>query len=454
MSSLSLQAIATPLGGVLRGEDATLSSFSTDTRKLNAGDTFIALSGPNHDAHDYVNKAADAGANALIVERLVESDLPQVVVPDARLALGTLARLWTELHQVPIVAVTGSNGKTTVKEMIAAILRQLGPVLATEGNLNNEIGLPLTLLALRDHHQYVVVEMGANHVGEIGYLSRIAKPDVAVITNISGAHLEGFGSIERIAGAKSEIYQGMNAHGTAIVNIDDAFFEQMKNASAHCQQLTFGRSEMADFRCGLVRNQFTIRSRYGNLQPDLNLLGEHNRLNASAAAAAASALDIQTETILAGLASVKPVAGRLQRRTSKAGALVIDDTYNANPASARAAIRVLSEQSGQRVLVLGDMRELGDDEINLHAEVGNFARECGIQQLYTVGVLAAHAAHAFGESGRSFSAKEDLLQELARHHHRSTTFLIKGSRGSRMEDIVDGLLSMRGNGTAQEASLT
>jgi len=454
MSTLSLQGVEAVLGGVLHGDDVTLSSFSTDTRTLTKGDTFIALSGPNHDAHDHVVKAAEAGANALIVERLVETDLPQLKVPDARLALGALARLWAELHQIPIVAVTGSNGKTTVKEIITAILGQLGPVLSTKGNLNNEVGLPLTLLRLRDEHRYAVVEMGANHVGEIGYLSRIARPDVAVITNISGAHLEGFGSLERIAGAKSEIFQGMSAHGTAVINADDHFAGQMKNAAAHCQQVSFGKTESADFRCGLVRNRFTVRSRYGNLQPNLNLLGEHNYLNATAAVAAVSCLDIQPDTIQTGLESVKAVAGRLQRRTSKAGAQIIDDTYNANPASAKAAIRVLAEQSGERVLVLGDMRELGDDEIGLHAGVGNFARECGIQYFYSVGELAAHAAHAFGESGKSFNSKEELLEELAKHHHRSTTFLIKGSRGSRMEDVVEGLMTMRGNGAQREASLT
>ncbi|MBX2878496.1 MAG: UDP-N-acetylmuramoyl-tripeptide--D-alanyl-D-alanine ligase [Granulosicoccus sp.] len=454
MSSLSLQSFALEYGGELYGDDVLMSSFSTDTRSLHESDTFIALSGPNHDAHDHVSAAEKAGANALVVERRVDSVLPQLVVPNALQALGALAKKWCELHQVPVVAITGSNGKTTVKEMVATILRQLGPVLATEGNLNNDIGLPLTLLKLRDKHQYAVVEMGANHVGEIGYLSGLAKPDVATITNVSSAHLEGFGSINQIATAKSEIFSGMVPGSMAVVNADDKFSEQMSNAASHCRRVTFGHAEHADFRCGTIKNKFTIRSHFGTLQPALALLGEHNRMNATAAAAIASCLDVQIETIKAGLEAMVAVPGRLQRRTSKAGATVIDDTYNANPASTKAAIKVLSEQTGERVLVLGDMRELGDDEISLHADIGNFARDLGIQRLYAVGSLAAHAAHAFGESGMSFSDKDQLLTELSAHHHRSTTFLIKGSRGSRMEEVVAGLMTMRGNGTPSEATLS
>lgn len=454
MSSLSLQNCEQSLGGQLHGDDVLLSSFSTDTRSLDAGDTFIALSGPNHDAHDYVSAAEKAGANALIVERKVDSELPQLVVPDARIALGALAQLWCELHQVPVVAITGSNGKTTVKEMVATILRQLGPVLATEGNLNNDVGVPLTLLKLRDRHQYAVVEMGANHVGEIGYLSGLAKPDVASITNVSSAHLEGFGSLERIAMAKSEIFSGMAKDAMAVINIDDRFAKQMSEAASHCRRVTFGHAEEASFRCGTIKNKFTIRSHFGTLQPALALLGEHNRMNATAAAAIVSCLDVQIETIKAGLESMVAVPGRLQRRVSKAGATVIDDTYNANPASTKAAIKVLAEQTGEKVLVLGDMRELGDDEINLHAAIGNYAREAGIKRLYAVGGLAAHAAHAFGESGMSFTDKDQLLKELSNHHHRSTTFLIKGSRGSHMEEVVDGLMTMRGNGTPSKATLS
>jgi len=454
VSSLSLHAIAASLGGVVHGDDVTLTSFSTDTRTLTVDDTFIALSGPTYDAHDLVATAASRGANALIVERQVDIALPQLVVPDSRLALGALARLWNQLHQIPVVAVTGSNGKTTVKEMIASILRQLGPVLATQGNLNNDIGLPLTLLRLRSEHQYAVLELGASHAGEIAYLSRLACPDVAVVTNVSTAHLDGFGSLERTAMAKSEIYQGMDAAGCAIINIDDPFAARMKTAASSYRQTTFGLSEAADFRAGSVNGNFTIRSSYGSLQPDLSLLGEHNRLNAAAAAAAASCLDIQPATIKSGLESLSAISGRLQKRTSKAGARVIDDSYNANPASTRAAIRVLAEQPGERILILGDMRELGEHEIALHSDIGNYARENGVQRLYAVGALAAHAAHAFGESGRSFTNKQVLLQELSRHHHRSTTFLVKGSRSSHMEEVVEGLMTMRGNGVQQEASLT
>lgn len=447
---LALTDCVAPLAGKLLGDDENVyvRSVSTDTRTLEAGDTFIALAGPNHDAHEHCSRAEEEGAVALIVERKVESDLPQLVVGDCRLALGKLARLWVSQFQVPIIAVTGSNGKTTVKEMINAILSQLGPVLATEGNLNNEIGLPLTLLKLQPEHQYAVVEMGANHVGEIGYLSNLAKPDVAVITNISSAHLEGFGSVDAIATAKSEIFQGVGSDGHAVIYQEDKYYKKMCDAASHCQVVPFGMESGVEVRGGFINGQYTIKLRNNTIQPELQLLGDHNRLNAVAAAAAAVCVDIQSDTICKGLESMHAVPGRLQKKTTKAGAVIIDDTYNANPASVKAAIKVLSEQKGTLVLVIGDMRELGEKEVELHEDIGNLARESGIHSLYAVGSLAAHAARTFGPGGFSFDEKQSLIDSLAELHPRSTTFMVKGSRGARMEEIVSGLMTMRGNGAA------
>ena len=454
MNSISLQSCADELQGQLVGDDVDLSSFSTDTRTLQDGDTFIALKGPNHDAHDHLKLAIERGAAALIVERATDCEIPQLVVQDTRLALGKLARLWSQSFQIPVVAVTGSNGKTTVKEMVASILRQLGPVLSTEGNLNNDIGVPLTLLRMRSEHRYAVIEMGANHVGEIRYLSGLAMPDVAVVTNVSAAHLEGFGSLERIVEAKSEIFSGVSKHGTAVINADDKSCSHMLSAAAHCRTITFGRAQSSTVRCGEINGVFTVKAQGTTLQPALSVLGVHNQLNATAAVAVATCLDVQIDTIIKGLEEMKPVGGRLQKSTSQSGAVVIDDTYNANPASMRAAIKVLAEYPGTRICILGDMKELGDDEIDLHAEIGVFAKQVGIDKLYAVGPLAAHAAHAFGVSAMSFASKQKLLEEIGSHPQKRVTYLVKGSRSSRMEDVVKELLVMDANNVTEEPTLS
>ncbi len=453
--SLLLADCAKAIGGELHNAGSRpypLSAFSTDTRTITKGDTFIALTGPNHDGHLHCDAAKDAGAIALVVNHRVDCDLPQLVVPDTRIALGIIAKLWCIEHQVPLVAVTGSNGKTTVKEMIAAILGELGDVLATSGNLNNDIGVPLTLLRLNPSHHYAVIEMGANHPGEIGYLSKLALPDIGVITNISSAHLEGFGSLENTAAAKSEIFRGVDSSGVAILNADDAFFGVMKEASSHCRQLTVGMLPGAQIRGGFIKGRFTINLKGRTIQPELQLLGQHNRFNAVIAAAVAYSFDVSPETICRGLESMEPVPGRLQKQVCANGAVIINDTYNANPASTKAALDVLAEQEGNRVFVFGDMKELGDDAIALHADIGNYARKVGIRHFYSVGSLAAHAANAFGESGISCLTKEDLLEQLHTHCNEFGVFLVKGSRGAQMEDVVDGLMALDDNGA--EAGVT
>lgn len=431
------------LDGDLHGDDIRLSGFSIDTRTIEAGDLYIAIKGDRFDGHDYCHAAKEKGASALLVHRRVDCDLPQMLVSDTRRALGLLAKMWAEQFQVPTVAVTGSNGKTTVKEMIAAILNQLGPVLATAGNFNNDIGVPLTLLRLREHHQYAVIEIGANHEGEVASLSRLVQPDVAVVNNVGAAHLEGFGSIEAVASAKSEIFQGLSSDGWAVINADDRFADVMHEAAAHAHTREFGSSEDVAVRL-LEDNELKISTDAKTLSPRFSLLGRHNRLNAVAATAVAQCMDVQPVAIMAGLAQIQPVAGRLNRKAGINDAVLIDDTYNANPTSVKAAIDVLAQLIGKRVLALGDLGELGADEINMHADLGAYAKSAGIDQLYTVGNLSAHAAQAFA-GAEHCQSQEDMVERLRAVMANNVTVLIKGSRGSRMESVLAPLVGPNKN---------
>ncbi len=425
------------LNGVLTGDDVELSSFSIDTRTLKAGDLYIAIKGDNFDGHDYCQQAIDKGAVGLLVHKPVEVSVPVMQVEDTRSALINLSRLWADIFQVPTVAVTGSNGKTTVKELIAAILGQLGPVLATKGNLNNDIGVPLTLLSIRAHHRYAVVEMGANHKGEIAQLSQLVQPDVALVNNIGPAHLEGFGSIDAVAQAKSEIYSGVSSDGWAVINADDTYAEQLREAASHCRTTDFGFTKDAAVQLQ-SGSALQIKCVGKTLAPRFALLGQHNRLNAAAAIAAARCLDVQPVAIMAGIASVLPVNGRLDSKSGYAGARLIDDTYNANPASVKAAITVLKEQGGTTHLVLGDMAELGPDEQELHAQVGTFAKQAGIDQLWTVGKLSQHASQSFGSSNH-FDTQAALVEAIKPVLSSEVCVLVKGSRGSQMEHVVEQL---------------
>ena len=426
------------LDGDLIGDDVELSGFSIDTRTLQPGDLYIAIKGDRFDGHDYCRAAQEKGASGLLVHSDVDTDLPQLKVEDTRKALGLLAKMWAERFQVPTVAVTGSNGKTTVKEMIAAILGQLGPVLATEGNFNNDIGVPLTLLRLREHHQYAVIEIGANHVGEVGMLSRLVEPDVALVNNVGEAHLEGFGSIEAIAQAKSEIFEGLSSDGWAVINADDRFADHMRDMAAHAHIRQFGSDEDAAVRL-LPEPELKIATGEKTLAPRFTLLGRHNRLNAVAATAVAQCMDVQPVAIMSGLAQIQPVKGRLNSKAGINGSVLIDDTYNANPVSVRAAIDVLAEFKGTRVLILGDLAELGPDECALHAELGVYANDAGIEHLFTVGKLSAHASQAFG-GALHFSQHEELLASVRKLLNKDTTVLVKGSRGSRMERVSSALI--------------
>ncbi len=425
------------------GQDVTFNGVCTDSRNIEAGSLFIALRGPNHDGHLHVAAAAAAGAVAALVEHPVDCVIPQVIVADTRLALGQLAASWRKEMATPLLAVTGSNGKTTVKEMCAAILSQAGNTLATRGNLNNDIGVPLTLLRLQKEHQYGVIEMGANHPGEIAYLTDLTRPQVAILNNAAAAHLEGFGSLEGVAQAKGEIFAGLAENGVAIINGDDPFAPMWRELTASKQVLGFGLEKPADvtarWQGDLYGSRLEVTTPIDEFRVDLALPGRHNVMNALAAIAAATALNIDSEQIIAGLESMKSVGGRLQARQGINSATVLDDSYNANPDSIRAGLQVLADCSGQRYLALGDMGELGAESAELHRMVGDVAREVGIDRLYATGSLSRGAAEAFGENGHYFEQQQQLIEALLPEMKSDVTVLVKGSRSSRMERVVEAL---------------
>lgn len=441
---MRLHEAADALGAHWAGEDVMLQGVGTDTRTLQTGQLFVALHGPNFDGHDYLAEAKAKGAAACMVEKPV-ANCSALIVGDTRLALGQLARVWRHHFAMPLVAVTGSNGKTTVKEMLASIFARLGEVLATRGNLNNDIGVPLTLLGLDSRHTSAVVELGANHAGEIAYLTAIAEPNVAVITNAASAHLEGFGTLNGVANAKGEIFQGLKEDGTAIINADDEFASLWRGLAKDKKVLSFGLQNPADiaaqWQVGDRGSQIHVSTPEGKVKLQLALLGEHNVMNALAAIAAAQAAGVKLTTIKAGLEAMQPVAGRLQLKAGIHGSRIIDDTYNANPASLAAAIEVLAGFAGKHILVLGDMGELGDDARESHAQAGRFARAHGVDRLYTVGPMAAAAVEAFGKEAQQCDSHEAASKALQQELTDDATVLVKGSRLSRMERVVQRLES-------------
>lgn len=438
MTWLTLSQIAQMTGGTLHGQDVAVGRVERDSRAVQAGDLFLALQGERFDAHDFVPQVAGK-ASAAMVSRVVDADIPQVVVDDVRLALGRLAAAWRKQFHQPVIGLTGSNGKTTLKEMLTAILSLQGRTLATIGNLNNDLGMPLTLLRLRAEDEFAVIEMGANHFGEIDYLTRIACPGVAVLNNAGAAHLEGFGDIAGVARAKGELFNGLNDNGVAVINADDTYADYWRGLNPTRKLLSFGMKHVADVQgVNGDDNQFCLQANGQTVPIGLKLLGRHNQMNALAAAAAALALGVGLDTIRQGLESLQPVKGRLHPKTGKHGGMVIDDTYNANPSSTAAAVEVLAGLHGKKILVLGDMGELGNTGDALHAAIGQQAATLGIDALYTLGTLSAGAASAFG-AGKAFNDLSVLLDTLERDLHPGTNVLVKGSRSSRMERVVDAL---------------
>jgi len=439
--------LARRLDAPLHGADARFTRVATDTRALAPGDLFVALKGERFDGHDFIEQARTAGATGALVSQAQPSKLPQVIVKDTLAGLQEYAISWRGDFHIPLVAVTGSNGKTTVKQMLAAILARRGPVLATAGNLNNHIGVPLTLLALREEHRTAVIEMGANHPGEIARLAEIARPDVGVVNNAGDAHLEGFGSREGVARAKGELFEALG-HGIAVINADDEHAPLWHELAGGADVLTFGLSEGANVRAvnprpeppaAPLRMAFELETPEGRQGVILPLPGVHNVRNALAAAACAVALGMDARDIAAGLAAVRPAPGRLGWRKALGGARLLDDSYNANPTSLRAALELLAAVSARRWLVLGDMGELGRGGEQLHFAAGEDARALGIERLYAVGPLAREAARGFGAGAVHFDDIDALIAEVRERLSPEVAVLVKGSRSSRMERVVAGL---------------
>ena len=447
--NLRLSDAAAMLGVPCAGPDAEVSRVSTDSRTIRPGDLFVALRGETFDGGVFAAQALQQGAAGVVLDAEQAPDIRHAIrVDDTRIALGRLAAAWRQRFDLPVIAITGSNGKTTVKEMLAAILRaEAGSdaaVLHTEGNLNNDIGLPLMLLRLRESHQYAVLEMGMNHAGEIDYLTRLAAPDVAVVNNALSAHIGFLGSIENIARAKGEIFNGLSDAGIAVFNADDPHAWLWREANAHRCVIDFGIRQPAAVRGHYQPCDFgsvlTLALPNATLEISLQLPGEHNAMNALAAAAAAFALDISHRSIVAGLSGFGGVKGRLQKKPALHGSTFIDDTYNANPDSVKAALAVLAQQAGKKVLVLGDMGELGSDAAAMHAQIGQAAREAGVDRLLALGELTKETVGAFGAGAMHFERIQELLAELENALTPDTTVLVKGSRFMQMERVVNSFM--------------
>ena len=447
---IMLSEIEKAVGGHMQGADVLCESVGSDSRRIVKNQLFVGIKGEHFDGSVYAKEAIKQGAAAALVADANTQASPAVIVSDARLALGQLAKYWRNKFKVSLVAVTGSNGKTTVKEMIAAILTvSNNNVLATKGNLNNDIGMPMTLLKMRKENTYAVIEMGMSHEGEIRYLTNIAQPAVAVVNNAGTAHIGEVGSREAIARAKGEIFEGLNDDGIAIINADDDFAEYWKSLNSKRKVITFGLKKEADVSAtyqvndnfSVILSSVQLTTPNGQTKFDLHVLGVHNIYNALAASAAAVALGISNEEIAKGLAGFGAVKGRLNWLAGFNGSVVIDDTYNANPDSMKAALDVLANQQAVKVFVMGDMGELGLDAGKMHAEIGAYARQKNINQLFTFGELSVQAAAAFGENAVHFSSLEAtnleaLIANLKPLMHKGVTLLVKGSRFMQMERVV------------------
>jgi UDP-N-acetylmuramoyl-tripeptide--D-alanyl-D-alanine ligase len=452
----TLAAFAHSCGGRLVGSDTAFSGVSTDSRTVNSGELFVALSGPRFNGEDYVSAAVARGAAGAVVRTQQACAPRQILVDDTLTALARSANAWREGFAIPVVGVAGSNGKTTVKELISSILSQAGPCLSTRGNLNNHIGVPLTLFRMNGDHRFAVVEMGADRAGEVATLVRIGRPTIGIITNAGAEHLEGFGSLEGVARAEGEMVAGLSAQATAVINHDDPFALLWKNMTP-ARVSSFGVEPGADFTAGSIRTtidesgfvtRFTLHAPQGSVPVALHLAGRHNLINALGAAAAASAAGVGLAEIASGLARMRPVAGRLQFKRAPSGAWIIDDSYNANPSSVAAGIEVLAQLEGRRWLVFADMGELGDYATESHHQVGVQAKAAGIERLFATGTLAQLTVESFGAGASWFTDTSALAAgisaELARAQPGFSAgevrILVKGSRFNRLEQVVAALV--------------
>ncbi|MEQ1545130.1 UDP-N-acetylmuramoyl-tripeptide--D-alanyl-D-alanine ligase [Methyloglobulus sp.] len=446
---MMLSEIAKVTNGTHVGSDVEVASASIDTRAIQSGDLYIAIKGHQFDGNEFVDKAERSGAAAAILNKNFTSKLPHVLVDDTRLALAQLAGAWRDNVTAKVVGITGSNGKTTVKEMTAAVLGVAGSVLFTKGNLNNDIGVPLTLFRLNEDHRYAVIEMGANHLGEIAYTSAIAKSDVVILNNAGAAHIEGFGSLDGIAKGKGEIIETLKAEGVAILNKDDKYFEYWLSIAGNRKVLSFGLLEGADITARNIQTDiidnafattFDLMASSASVKVKLKLAGQHNVLNALAATAAGLALDLSLEQIKAGLESVKPVTGRMQPLVGRLGNIIIDDTYNANADSLKVGLEVLANCKGKHWVVLGAFGELGPESPRIHEEIGKLISSKGVVRLLALGSDAKNTARVFGKGATFFDSQDELIGTLKKELKGDETILIKGSRTQRMENVAAALV--------------
>jgi len=444
-----LSEIAKATDGILVGVDAAIQSVSINTRTLQPGDLYVAIKGLQFDGNEFISDAESSGAVAAMIHPGFTTKLPHIVVNDTRLALARLAGAWRDKASAKVVGITGSNGKTTVKEMTAAVLGTAGSVLYTQGNLNNDIGVPLTLLRLDDQHRFAVIEMGANHQGEIAYTSAIAKSDVVILNNAGAAHIEGFGSLDGIAKGKGEIVETLKADGVAVLNNDDKYFDYWTAIAGRRKVIAFGFHEHADVRAQYIKTDiinnafattFELLAQGTSINVNLKLAGQHNVKNALASASAGLALGLTLEQIKNGLESVAPVTGRLQPLISRLGNIVIDDTYNANADSLKAGVDVLINCRGPHWVVIGAFNELGPDSPSIHADIGKLLSSKGVVRLLAIGSDAKNSVQSFGKGATFFAHQEELINTLTEELTGIETILIKGSRTQHMENVAAALV--------------
>lgn len=448
IKSMTLSALNHVMKGQPSGPDVSFQCVSTDTRTLRAGDLYVALVGESFDGNEFTWQAFENGACGAVVNELVAVDKPQLRVADTTVALGEIARLNRLQSQARVIAVTGSQGKTTVKEMIGCILGVSHPVLITKANFNNHVGVPLTLLELNATHERAVIELGASGPGEIAYTVKMVMPQVAVITNAAATHIEGFGDLQGVVRTKGEIIDGLPADGVVVLNADDANLQAWMERAAGRRVVTFGMNQTtADCFATGIRSSagagsvFTLHTPTGSISISLALLGLHNVVNAVAAAAASMAAGCSLEEVKTGLECVKAVPGRMNVLSGVGGAVLIDDSYNASPSSFHAAIDALAAYVGHRILVVGDMAELGSQSEAAHAEVGQYARAQGIDNLWSAGRLSALASQSFGSGGTHFDSQKALVEQALTVFRPGIIALVKGSRSAAMDKVVEQLKS-------------
>ncbi len=445
-------------GGKLEGADVEFNGLSTDSRTIIPGNLFIANKGETLDGHDYIQPALEKGATVALVTRKQPIPITQIIVPDTYQALGTwAAKHRAQLPSLEVIAVTGSCGKTTTKQMLGSIFSEVGPTIAATGSYNNHVGVPVTLLSLTPEHRFAIIEMGANHPHEIAPLTQMAKPDVAIITIIAPVHTEGFGDVDTIAETKTEIFDGLNPNGTAIINADDAYYpywQKKLTAPRHCERseaiqvhrvLSFSSQNKADVYATDIQLKsgcaaFLLHTPYGEVPIQLPILGRHNVANALAGASAAVALKVPLDKIAHGLAHMQSAKHRLHVCRGYNQALIIDDAYNANPLAVKAALDILAEHPGEKVWVFFDMKELGNLAIEAHQEVGRFAKQKGVSRIFALGELSQLTVEAFGEGAEHFANKKALIDALKPQLHQNMTILIKGSRSGALEEVVQALM--------------